>query len=281
MHEKDKIIESITHSFHNIEKHDMRSQKVVFTAQTYHQLQSINSYREYLFDDRVSEIKKNGNQIVGHIFGCDVEIGKENRLFAEPGLVPNTAFISDNEIKPEKNARFPASHYLSIPMSKGYLNILNNKKFKKENFTIDSDTQLPVFTVKIKLDDINFALERVRNRLTIIIKSRANFLYKYEKNEWNAIETLREMITEQEFRKYIKYGFVLVTGNSGRVYQVFRNKSHTKVWEKGRVVEEICVRIKDRKIPLTDNVIAFKQLIEIDENEFKKMGNVYKMKVAA
>ena len=91
-----------------------------------------------------------------------------------------------------------------------------------------------------------------------------------------AIETLREEITETEFRKYLKYGFVIAKGQSGKTYQIFRNQDHTKVWKGGKIIEEICVRIKDCKIPPTDNVIAFKNMVQIDEEEFRKMGNVYK-----
>jgi hypothetical protein len=89
------------------------------------------------------------------------------------------------------------------------------------------------------------------------------------------------VISEEEFRRYIRYGFILVRGASGDIYQVFRNRSHTRVWRGGKVVEEVCVRIRDRKIPATDNVVAFKTAIEADEGAFKKMGNVYKMARAA
>ncbi len=85
------------------------------------------------------------------------------------------------------------------------------------------------------------------------------------------------MITEIEFRKYMKHGFLLVKGLSGRVYQIFRDKDHTKVWENGKVVEEVCVRIRNLSVPPTDNVIAFRTMILCSENDFKKLGNVYKM----
>jgi hypothetical protein len=87
------------------------------------------------------------------------------------------------------------------------------------------------------------------------------------------------MITEEQYRKYLKFGFILVKGQSGLTYQIFRNESHTKVWKNGKIIKEICVRIKDHNIPLTDNVIAFKTIIEASENQFYKMGNVYKMAI--
>ena len=123
---------------------------------------------------------------------------------------------------------------------------------------------------------------QIKNNLVIQVKSRAVELPKNMMgNERAAMETLREMISEAEFRKYLRYGFVLVKSRSGKTYQVFRNKWHTKVWKGGKLIEEICVRIKDKNIPPTDNVIAFKTLIEADEEDFKSLGNVYKMAKAA
>lgn len=124
--------------------------------------------------------------------------------------------------------------------------------------------------------------ETLKSKLTIIVKSRANPIKNVPENEQVAIETLREMITEAEFRKYIKDGFILVRGRSGRVYQIFRDRHHTKVWEKGKLVEEVCVRIDSKaNVPPTDNVIAFRTAIMCSEDEFRKLGNVYKMRQAA
>jgi len=117
---------------------------------------------------------------------------------------------------------------------------------------------------------------QLKSKLTIIVKSRARPIQNIPDNERVAIETLREMITEAEFRKYIKDGFILVRGLSGRIYQIFRDQHHTKVWEKGKLVEEVCVRLKSSKVPPTDNVIAFRTAILCSESEFRKLGNVYK-----
>jgi hypothetical protein len=125
--------------------------------------------------------------------------------------------------------------------------------------------------------------QRLRRNLLPTIKSRANYhsLKGYTPEEQNALDTLREMISEADFRKYLKYGFVLIKGASGLVYQIHRNKAHTKVWDSGELVEEVCVRIKDPKVPLTDNVIAFMSMILASEEAFKALGNVYNMRKAA
>jgi len=137
--------------------------------------------------------------------------------------------------------------------------------------------QILVSLVKVNVD----VLAYLRKQLIVCVKSRACPIAGIDEREAKAIETLREMISETEYRKYIKYGFILVRGHSGAVYQIFREKSHTKVWEKGKLIEEICVRISDHDIPPTDNVIAFKVLIETSEDLFRKRGNVYNMRKAA
>jgi len=129
----------------------------------------------------------------------------------------------------------------------------------------------PVNPKKLKLQD----------NLRVSVKTRADYSNNVADNEKAALGTLREYVTELEFRKYLKYGFVLVKGMSGNVYQVYKNKAHTRVWKNGKVIEEICVRLKGFEAPPTDNVIAFKTMIEADESEFKKLGNVYNMQYAA
>lgn len=132
-----------------------------------------------------------------------------------------------------------------------------------------------------KEDTVTKKRNKIKRNLTIIVKSRAEPVYNIPENEQIAMETLREMIAETEFRKYLKYGFILVRGRSGCTYQIFRDRAHTKVWKNGKLIKEICVRIKNEKIPPTDNVIAFKVLIEGSEEDFEKLGNVYKMAEAA
>jgi len=123
---------------------------------------------------------------------------------------------------------------------------------------------------------------RLKSNLCIHVKTRVDFsfLKGYSPAEQKALDTLREMISERDFRKYIKYGFVTVGASSGRIYQIPRSGSHIRVWEHGVVVEEICVRI-DSVVPPTDNIIAFMLMIQANEEEFKKLGNIYNMAARA
>lgn len=126
--------------------------------------------------------------------------------------------------------------------------------------------------------DILNKRQQFKNNLIVSVDSRARPIKRVPDNEQVAIETLREIITEAEYRKYVTHGFILVKGRSGRVYQIFRDKDHTKVWEKGQLVEEVCVRLeRGSGVPLTDNVIAFRTMVLYSENEFRKLGNVYNM----
>jgi len=99
--------------------------------------------------------------------------------------------------------------------------------------------------------------------------------------ENTAIETLREYITEYEFRKYLIRGFLNVQAASGLVYQIRRNNNHVKVFQRGVKVEELCVHFRDCNVPPSDKIIAFKIMIETDEQEFRNMANVYNMRIAA
>jgi len=121
----------------------------------------------------------------------------------------------------------------------------------------------------------------VRANLVIRIGGRKIPERSQSDREIVAQETLREMVSEDNFRKYVKYGFVNVRGRSGDVYQVFKDRWHTKVWRRGKLVSEVCVRLRDRRIPPTDNVIALMSMIWADEQGFLKAGNVYRLEGAA
>jgi hypothetical protein len=137
-----------------------------------------------------------------------------------------------------------------------------------------------LYTIEQKIDPIVQKRIKIRNNLNIIVNSRAQNLRDIPENEWIAMQTLREMITESAYRKYIRDGFITVQGQSGKIYQIFRNRNHHKVYYKGELFEEICVRLKG-DVPPTDNVIAFKTMIEVDEESFAILGNRYNMRKAA
>lgn len=245
-------LECICNSFAEIESKDIRVDKVILEKDKYYEL--ITS-RDFLVSGVNNPVLMSTSDIesgrLGTLWGAKLEIGEKSKVCGERGVPPfnKRKYIYNYDPGAQEDTyvyRFDPNRYL--------------------RYEIDIDWPLSPEAMR----------RNIRRNLTIIVKSRSELSYRYPKSEWRAIETLREMITEKEWRNYIKYGFLLVKGSSGKTYQIPRNKDHTKVWQNGRVIEEICVRIKDNNIPPTDNVIAFKVLIESDEESFKKLGNVYK-----
>lgn len=116
--------------------------------------------------------------------------------------------------------------------------------------------------------------DAIKTNLIVKVRTRCD-IPKTTASEQCALSTLREIVSEQDFRKYLRYGFLLIKSSSGLIYQIWGTKPHTKVFWKGSLLEEICVRL-NADTPPTDNVIAFKTMIEADEQEFRKRGNVYK-----
>lgn len=149
-----------------------------------------------------------------------------------------------------------------------------NRVYSEDGFTRSCSVSIEFNPRKIK--------RQFLKNYYIIVRSRANIIKGVPKNELCAIETLREMITEMEYRRYMTHSFITVSVSNGKIYQIFRNRDHVKIWQQGVLIEELCISLKDSKIPPTDKVIALKTMIEIDEESTRKLGNLYKMdKVAA
>lgn len=91
--------------------------------------------------------------------------------------------------------------------------------------------------------------------------------------ECKALKTLRDLITERAYRRYLTNGFIMVKGKEN-FYQVFRDSRHTKVYRDNRCIKEICINTT-KDCPPTDHVINLKLLIEFDENEIWNGGNTY------
>jgi hypothetical protein len=124
----------------------------------------------------------------------------------------------------------------------------------------------------------------IKSNLCIYTKTRSSHCNENElmkPSEMVALEMLRECISEEEFKRYLCYGFIIVQGASGRRYQIFRSRRHTNVWQDGHLIEEVCVQIKDHNVPITDQVFALKTMIETSEELFRKSGNVYKLNKVA
>lgn|GEM_PF-4204057 len=90
--------------------------------------------------------------------------------------------------------------------------------------------------------------------------------------EITALQLLRQLVGQDEFRRYLKYGFVMVRGGSGLRYQIGRNRHVIDVWnERGRV-DGICVYLEGQ-YPPTDDTITRMLMAERDELELWRRGN--------
>ena len=108
-----------------------------------------------------------------------------------------------------------------------------------------------------------------RKHINLIFKSpRDNSRQVLPKNispdELRARDTLRDMITENEFRRYLTNGFIMVKGPSGLWYQIFSNQIRIRVYEKGKKVAHLCIHT-DEKCPPSDHTINMKLMVEFDE----------------
>lgn len=91
--------------------------------------------------------------------------------------------------------------------------------------------------------------------------------------ELKARETLRDMISENEWRRYLTNGFIITKGQSGKWYQIFHQyHERIRVYEAGKHTETLCIH-SDQECPPTDHVINMKILAEVDEATLWKSAN--------
>jgi len=103
---------------------------------------------------------------------------------------------------------------------------------------------------------------------------------KASEAEIKARYTLRDMLSESDWRRYVTNGFLMVMGQSGKYYQIFKDQRRVKVYERGLLSHELCIHT-DKTCPPTDHVINLKCLVEYDENSIWMGSNITKRGVAA
>lgn len=89
--------------------------------------------------------------------------------------------------------------------------------------------------------------------------------------EQRARETLRRVIGDEKFRNFLKNGFVSVHHRNGKVYQIFPNNGVTRVYDKGVLVERLCVVLQG-SFPPTDSLIMRYLMILNDEEHFRSLA---------
>jgi hypothetical protein len=116
--------------------------------------------------------------------------------------------------------------------------------------------------------------EAMRKNLVAERRRRAVGLpFQASAEELKARETLRDMISENEWRRYLTNGFIMTKGQSGKWYQIFQQyNERIRVYENGKHVEMLCIH-SDGECPPTDHVINMKILAEVDESALWKGSN--------
>jgi len=166
--------------------------------------------------------------------------------------------------------------------SDGWVTVDNSGTFGVQGNVVAGDT----VTVQYTSDGVNIAnpyvyvesAESKEARIKRHLNRQKSLNNKVTPQEIKARESLRDMLTEREWRRYVTNGFVLVRGLSGKFYQVFNDQSHIKVYVKGKLTDEICIHTtSDTKCPPTDHIINMMFLIQNDEQLIwtKGVGNVY------
>lgn len=89
--------------------------------------------------------------------------------------------------------------------------------------------------------------------------------------EERARETLRRVLGESKFRNYVSNGFVSVKAKSGLVYQIFPGHGISCVFDRGKMVERLCVVLKG-DFPPTDSLIMRYLMILNNEQQFRGYG---------
>lgn len=87
--------------------------------------------------------------------------------------------------------------------------------------------------------------------------------------EARARSTLRNMLSDSFFRKFLRDGFITVVSKSGLTYRIYPGSGITEVYDRGIMVETMCVVLKGNFSP-TDELIMRYLLILNDEGEFSK-----------
>lgn len=92
--------------------------------------------------------------------------------------------------------------------------------------------------------------------------------------EERARETLRMIIGDQAFRRFLKSGFVTARNSiTGYTYQIFHANHHlTHVYKDGKMVERLCIYLRG-KFPPTDFVITMYLLALNNDKRIWEIGN--------
>lgn len=118
-------------------------------------------------------------------------------------------------------------------------------------------------------------LEIIRDRQgPAIHTSRKSLPQRFDEREMRARETLRLILGEERFRRFVKDGFVTATNPiSGYTYQIFHSTHHlTHVYKDGKMVNRLCIYMKG-DFPPTDFVITMYLMALNNDQQIWQIAN--------
>jgi hypothetical protein len=93
--------------------------------------------------------------------------------------------------------------------------------------------------------------------------------------EQAARETLRLILGDEQFFRFLSRGFVVVQNRkSGRTYQMWPGHEMVRVWEKGKCIQRLCVLLEGN-FPPTDTLIVRTLMVLNNEEQLWKLANKY------
>jgi hypothetical protein len=113
--------------------------------------------------------------------------------------------------------------------------------------------------------------EMIHARMAPRVHVRNRHDYNLSPAEIRARETLRLVVGEDQYRSFLKNGWVTVRGDRGLHYQIFAGHGVTKVYENGKQIEKLCVVMNGGFAP-TDSLVMRYLMILNSEAEFRKLA---------
>ena len=165
----------------------------------------------------------------------------------------------------------PATAGYQLWNSDGSSYIITNKYTKIGNYTCGDWAEIAA--VPVPLSD-RFRQIIQSRQCPLFISSRTPVRAASEERELRARQTLRRVLGDDGFKRFLRNGFVSVRSNSGKVYQIYPGHGMTIVYNHGTPIEKLCVVLRGDFTP-TDSLLTRYIMILHDENHFRSYANVF------
>lgn len=119
------------------------------------------------------------------------------------------------------------------------------------HWIVQTYSQTPVKTLAERMREV------IANRhAPAVIGTRLPVESAFDAREKRARETLRLVVGDDQYRRFLKHGFVSARNRkSGKVYQIFGGTRMVNVYENGKHIERLCVYLSG-SFPATDQIIV-------------------------